>query len=194
MCIGTTFRPDNIIFKSNNITKKLLPEANILSYGTKGDRDDQMAVKTGSKKVTNQWGHTYYKATNHVAVHVRLRDVKKEFISADVDFVDMSEKKDSLGGHRSGLNVLVYINSYHDKHEWQQVNGNWTRVKTNPQSLPDDEGYLIAYGGQGEGNPMTHREFLEIGDISEAIRQFLMNRVLPLKRGELDAKSLALVA
>ena len=191
------FSPESIIFKSNNITKKLLPEANILSYSTKSDRDDQMAVKTGAKKVKNNWGHSYYKATNHVAVHVRLRDVKKEFVSADVDFVDMSEKKDSLGGHCSGLNVLVYINSYHDKYEWQQNTNNntgWQRVKTTAKSLPDDEGYLIAYGGQGEGNPMTHREFLEIGDISEAIRQFLINRVLLLKRGELEEKALTLVA
>ena len=188
------FSPENIIFKSNNITKKLMPEENVMSYKSKTDRDDQMAVKTGAKKVKNNWGHSYYKATNHVAVHVRLRDVKKEFVSADVDFVDMSEKKDSLGGHCSGLNVLVYINSNHDKHEWKQVNGNWTSVKTNPQSLPDDEGYLISYGGQGEGNPMTHRELLEIVDISEAVRKFLIDMVLPLKRGEIQEKALTLVA
>ena len=45
------FSPENIIFKSNNITKKLMPEANILSYSTKSDRDDQMAKKTGAKQV-----------------------------------------------------------------------------------------------------------------------------------------------
>ena len=188
------FSPDNIIFKSNNITKKLMPKENVLSYKTKGDRDNQMAQKTGSKKVTNNWGHSYYKAINHVAVHVQLADVKQDYVVANVEFVDLREKKDSLGGHCSGLNILVYIQSYHDKHEYKQVQGNWQRVKTNPVSLPDDEGYLICYGGQGDSNPMTHREFLEVADISEAIRQFLINRVLPLRRGELEEKALTLVA
>ena len=188
------FSPENIIFKSNNITKKLMPKENVLSYKTKGDRDDQMAKKTGAKKVTNNWGHSHYKAINHVAVHVQLADVKQDYVVANVEFVDLRDKKDSLGGHRSGLNILVYIQSYHDKHEYKQVQGNWQRVKTNPVSLPDDEGYLICYGGQGDSNPMTHREFLEVADISEAIRQFLINRVLPLRRGELEEKALTLVA
>ena len=188
------FSPENIIFKSNNITKKLMPEENVMSYKSKTDRDDQMAVKTGAKKVKNNWGHSYYKAVNHIAVHVRLKDVKQEFVSADIDFVDLREKKDSLGGHCSGLNILVYIHSFHDKHNWQQVGGNWQQVKINTNSLPDDEGYLMCYGGQGDSNPMTHREFLEIADISEAVRQFLINRVLPLKRGEIEEKALTLVA
>jgi hypothetical protein len=189
------FAPKNIIFKSNNITKKLMPKENILSYSTKTDRDNQMAEMTGAKKVTNNWGHAYYNAVNHVAVHVKLTDVKKDFASADIDFVDLREKKDSQGGHRSGLDVLVYIQSQHHKYEWKKdAKGNWGSVKTNPNPLSDDEGYLICYGGQGDRNPMTHREFLEIGDISEAVRKFLIDRVLPFKRGEFVEKDLTLVA
>ena len=189
------FAPENISFKSNNITKKLMPKENILSYTTKTDRDNQMAKMTGAKQVTNNWGHTYYKATNHVAVHVRLKDVKSDFISADIDFVDLREKKDSQGGHRSGLNVLVYIQSQHHKYEWKKdAKGNWGSVKTNATPLSDDEGYLIAYGGQGDSNPMTHRDLLELADISEAVRKFLIERVLPLKRGEFVEKDLTLVA
>ena len=190
------FAPENIIFKSNNITKKLMPKENVLSYSSKGNRDDLMAKKTGEKLVKNNWGHSYYKGINHVAVHVRLRGVKQEYASADVDFVDLREKKDSLGGHCSGLSILVYVNSYHDKYDWQQGANNtgWQRVKANSKSLPDDEGYLICYGGQGDGNPMTHREFIEVADISEAVRKFLIDMVLPLKRGELNTKALTLVA
>ena len=189
------FSPDSIIFKSNNITKKLMPEANVMSYKSKTDRDDQIAVKTGAKQVTSNWGHTYYKAINHVAVHVRLTNVKKEFVCADVDFVDMREKKDSQGGHWGGLNVLVYIQSYHDKYEYKKdAQGNWNHVKINNQSLPDYEGYRMAYGGQGDANPMEHREFVEVGDISESVRKFLIERVLALKRGELKEKALTLVA
>ena len=191
----SNFAPENIIFKSNNITKKLMPEDNVMSYKTKTDRDNLMAKKTGAKKVTNNWGHAYYKATNHVAVHVRLTDVKKDFVSADVDFVDLREKKDSQGGYRSGLDVLVYVQSQHYKYEWKKdANGNWGSVKTNPNPLSDDEGYLICYGGQGDRNPMTHRDLLEIADISESVRKFLIDRVLPLKRGELVEKDLTLVA
>jgi hypothetical protein len=188
------FSPENIFFKSNNITKKLMPEANILSWKTKGDRDNQMAVKTGAKSYTNYYGQSYYKATNHVAVHVKLTNVKEEYVTADIDFVDLSERKDSLGGHWSGINSLVYINSFHDKHEFQQVGGNWQRVKVNPVSLPDEEGYRISYGGQGEGMPMEYRDFLEVIDITEAIRKFLIDMVLPLKRGKLENKLLTLVA
>ena len=189
------FSPSNIIFKSNNITKKLMPEENVLSYKSKTDRDNQLAQKTGAKKVTNNWGHTYYKATNHVAVHVRLTNVNKEYVSADVDFVDLREKKDSQGGHRSGINILTYVQSQHFKYEWKKdVNGNWGSVKTNPNPLADDEGYLICYGGQGDANPMTHRELIEVMDICEAVRKFLIDKVLPLKRGELVEKDLTLVA
>ena len=190
------FAPENIIFKSNNITKKLMPEANVISYKSKTDRDDQMAVKTGSNQVTNNWGHTYYKAINHVAVHVRLKDVKKDFVTADVDFVDLREKKDSQGGHCGGINVLVYIQSYHDKYDYKKnAQGNWAMVKKNPQSLPDDDpkGYMIAYGGQGDSNPMEHCELREIIDVAEAVRQFLINRVLPFKRGEFAEKDLTLI-
>jgi hypothetical protein len=135
-----------------------------------------------------------------VAVHVQLVDVKKDFVGANLEFVDLRERKDSMGGHWGGLNVLVYIQPYHDKFEWQNtgtgngVNSNWQRVKINPQSLPDAEGYKIAYGGQGDSNPMDFVELLEIAEISEAVRRFLIERVLPFKRGELVERDLTLVA
>ena len=189
------FTPENIIFKSNNITKKLMPKENVMSYSTKTDRDDQMAKKTGAKLKTSNWGHKYYHAVNHVAVHVRLADVKKDFVIANIDFVDMREKKDSLGGHWRGMNVLVYIQSFHHKYEYKKdAKGHYSMVKTNKYPLPDEEGYDIALGGQGDANPMKFPEHLEILEISEAVRQFLINRVLPLKRGELAEKALTLVA
>ena len=193
------FSPENIIFKSNHLTKKLMPKENILSYSTKRDRDDQMAVKSGATLATNQWGHSVYSNNCHVAVHVQLVDVKKDFVGANLEFVDLREKKDSLGGHWGGMSVLVYIQPYHDKYEWNNTGGtgvgnNWQRVKVNPKSLPDDEGYKIAYGGQGDSNPMDFVDLLELGEISEAVRRFLIDRVLPLKRGELVEKELTLVA
>jgi hypothetical protein len=58
-------------------------------------------------------------------------------------------------------------------------------VKTSTKSLPDHEGYRIAYGGQGDSNYLTHQEWAEIGDISQAVVNFLVERVLPLKNGAL---------
>ena len=188
------FSPEKIIFKSNNITKKLMPEENLLSYSTKSGRDTLSAKKSGATIGTNKWGNPRWLHNNHCAVHVKLTNVKEEYVTADIDFVDLSERKDSLGGHWSGINSLVYINSFHDKHEYKQVGGKWQRVKVNPVSLPDEEGYRISYGGQGEGMPMEYRDFLEVIDITEAIRKFLVDRVLALKRGELSKKALTLVA
>ena len=44
-----------------------------------------MRKKTGAKLKTSNWGHKYYHAVNHVAVHVRLADVKKDFVIANID-------------------------------------------------------------------------------------------------------------
>ena len=39
--------PQDIIFKSNQTIKKLMPSENILSYKSKNDRDTQMCKLTG---------------------------------------------------------------------------------------------------------------------------------------------------
>ena len=192
------FSPNDIMFKSNHITKKLMPEANVLSYSTKMNRDDQMAKKSGASITKNNWGHSVYQNNNHVGVHVKLTNVKRDYVGADIDFVDLRERKDSQGGHWSGLNILVYISSFHNKYTWQNTGAkghtNWQQVQTNPVALPDEEGYRIAYGGQGDSNPMEHRELIEVIDIAESVRKFLVDMVLPLKRGELEKKALTLVA
>ena len=65
--------------------------------------------------------------------------------------------------------------------------------KVSKKSLPDDEGYRIAYGGQGDNNYLDHREFLELIDIAEAVRRFLVEEVVPLKRGIAKKKECSLV-
>ena len=187
------FSPQDIVFKSNAITKKLLPEENVMSWTTKDSRHGEMAKKTGATPHTNSnWknqSYTYYSRDSYKAVFVQLTKVKKEFVCANLDFINYTPKKNSLGGVVAGLDALVYIGSFHDTFQWQKgANGNYGYVKTNGQSLPDDEGYRIAYGGQGDTNYLTHREFTEIGDISEAVRRFLVEMVLPHKRGDLHVQ------
>jgi hypothetical protein len=184
------FSPKDIIFKSNAITKKLLPEENVLSWQTKESRHNALAKKTGATPINHSnWNnstYTYYTKDSYKAVFVQLIKVKQEYVCANLDFVNYMPKKNSLGGCIAGLDALVYIGSFHDTFTWQKgANGSYGNVQTNTQSLPDSEGYRIAYGGQGDTNYMTHQEWIEIGDISEAVRNFLAEKVVPLKRGTL---------
>jgi len=93
--------PQTIYFKSNNTLKKLIPSENLLSYKSKSDRNDQMAKISGGKLMTtNRYGsgnNQYYSQMNHHAVHVWLKDMKSGYPSACVDFVDMRERKNSVG-------------------------------------------------------------------------------------------------
>jgi hypothetical protein len=184
------FSPEDIIFKSNAITKKLLPEENVMSWTTKDSRHGKMAKKTGATPHTNSnWknqSYIWYPRDSYKAVFVQLTKVKKEFVCANLDFVNYEPKKNSFGDVIAGLDALVYIGSFHDSYQYQKgANGHYGYVKTNGQSLPDSEGYRVAYGGQGDTNYMTHKEWTEIGDISEAVRNFLVERVVPFKRGDL---------
>jgi hypothetical protein len=184
------FSPQDIMFKSNTTTKKLLPEENVLSWKTKDSRHEAMAKKTGATPHANKnWNnqtYTWYSRDSYKAVFVQLTKVKQEFVGANLDFINYKPKKNSMGGVVAGLDALVYINSFHDNFEWKKdANGKWTNVKTSTQSLPDYEGYRIAYGGQGDSNYVTHQEWIEIGDISQAVVNFLVERVLPLKNGTL---------
>jgi hypothetical protein len=114
---------------------------------------------------------------NHHAVHVWLKDMKSGYPSACVDFVDMRERKNSVGHNLGRLDVLVYINSYHCAWEWHRdINGNYTK-KAKSDITPLEEGYRICYGGQGDANPLSYTEFNEILDISESVRRFLIDKV-----------------
>jgi len=185
------FTPKDIVFKSNSITKKLLPEDNVLSWTTKESRHCAIAKKTGATPHTNtNWNnqpYTWYSRDSYKGVFVQLVNVKQEFVGANIDFINYMPKKDSAGNRITGLDALVYIGSFHDSYEWKQgANGHYGKVKTSKTSLPDKEGYRIAYGGQGDSNYLTASEFIEIVEISEAVCNFLVERVLKLKRGLLN--------
>lgn len=183
------FSPKDIQFKSNAITKKLLPEENVMSWKTKESRHTAIAKKTGATATTSgiNQQYTWYSRDSYKAVFVQLTKVKAEFVCANIDFVNYMPKKNSFGNVNAGLDALVYIGSFHDTYQYQKcAKGHYGYIKTNSQSLPDDEGYRIAYGGQGDSNYLTASEFIEIVDISEAVRMFLIERVLKLKRGLLE--------
>ena len=185
------WNPNDIIFKSTNIVKKLLPSDNILSYSSKGDRDTKMCKKTGCKAIStshyNGQPYTYYTKENYKGVLVHLKNVKDEYPVAHIDFIDWREEVDSVGNRISNLDLLMYVNSFHEPWEYVRCpqTGSYTR-KQSGNSAPLDEGYRVSVGGQGDSNPMTFQTLNEVFQITEAIKLFLVDCVVPMKRGEFD--------
>jgi hypothetical protein len=182
-----SWTPNDIIFKSNPLVKKLLPSDNILSHDTKGDRDLKMCKKTKGKKIQGYNGYYHYSRENYKGVMVQLKDLKTDYPSANIDFLDYTHKTDSVGNKIAPLDLLVYVNSFHTSWEWKKnAQGRYQKFSIG-NVAPLDEGYRISIGGQGDSNPMSFQTFSEVVQISEAIRKFLIDRVVPYKMGELVA-------
>jgi len=184
------FRPTDLVFKSNTMVKKIVPSENILSYSTKQDRDLEMAKRSGGKEERKtSWNgqtYTYYSRDKYRAVHVKLKNLKSPYPSADLEFVDHTPKYDSVGNPFSSIMALVYITSYHQREQWVQgSNGHYTTQKVG-KIAQLDEGYRVAYGGQGDSNYMGLDELEEIAQISRAVKNFLVEIVVPYREGTLD--------
>ena len=179
-----TWSPENVIFKSNQLVKKVLPSEHILSWKSKGDRDRKMCEKTGCKNVSHN-GYPYYSKENYKGIMVQLKDVKDDFPSANIDFIDFTERKDSVGNPKGHLDILVYLNSFHQPWEYVKCpqTGNWVRKNTG-KTAPLREGYRMSYGGQGDAHSLDFDEFHELVQITEMIRDFLVDVVIPTKNGE----------
>jgi len=166
-----------------------------MSWKSKGDRDQKMREKTGCKAIrTNQFGgqpYTYYTKDNYKGIMVQLKDVKDDFPSANIDFIDYTERKDSVGNIKGNLDVLVYLNSFHSSFTWDRcpTTGNWVKTSTG-KVAPLREGYRMCYGGQGDANSLDFDEFHELVQITEMIRDFLVDVVVPTKNGELVEEDL----
>jgi hypothetical protein len=191
-----TWSPENVIFKSNQLVKKVLPPEHILSWKSKGDRDQKMSEKTGRKATqpspyVNAKPYTYYTRDNYKGIMVQLKGIKDDFPSANIDFIDYTERKDSVGNLKGNLDVLVYLNSFHSNFTWDKcpTTGNWVKASTG-NTAPLREGYRMCYGGQGDANAMDFDEFHEMIQITEMIRDFLVDVVVPAKNGELVEEDL----
>tara|TARA_A200000159_G_C7282363_1_gene322060 strand:- start:513 stop:1133 length:621 start_codon:yes stop_codon:yes gene_type:complete len=191
-----TWSPENVIFKSNQLVKKVLPSEHIMSWKSKGDRDRKMCEKTGCKAVqhspyANGKPYTYYTKDNYKGIMVQLTDVKSDFPSANIDFIDWTERKDSVGNQKGALDILVYLNSFHSTIQWGKCpnTGQWIKKNTG-QVAPLREGYRMCYGGQGDANSLDFDEFHELVQITEMIRDFLVDVIVPAKNGELVEEDL----
>ncbi len=184
------FQATDLIFKSNAMVKKIVPSENILSYSTKSDRDVEMAKRSGGaeehKTSWNGQAYTYYSKEKYRAVHVKFKDLKSPYPTADLEFVDFTPKQDSVGNTFNPIMSLVYICSFHQRSQWVQgANGHYNSQKTG-KIAQLDEGYRVAYGGQGDSNYMGFDELEEIAQISRAVKNFLIEVVVPFKEGTLD--------
>lgn len=184
-----TWSPQDIVFKSNQLMKKVAPSENVLSWSSKADRDRKMCERTKGKLITSKnWqgqSITYHGAENYKGVMVQMRDAKSDFPSFNIDFIDQTERLDSVGNRKSGLDVHVYLNSFHNPWQWDKcpTTGNWVKTSTG-NTAPSGEGYRMCYGGQGDANAMDFDEFHEMISITEALRDFLIEVIIPTKNGE----------
>ena len=184
-----TWTPQDIVFKSNQLIKKVVPSENVLSWSSKGDRDRKMCERTKGKLITSKnWqgqSITYHGGENYKGVMIQMKDAKSDFPSFNIDFIDQTERLDSVGNRKGGLDVLVYLNSFHNPWEWDHCpnTGNWIKVHKGSVT-PMYEGYRMCYGGQGDANSMDFDEFHELVSITEALRDFLVEVIIPTKNGE----------
>jgi len=186
-----TWNPDQIIFKSNRLIKKLMPEDNILSWTSKGDRDNKMCKLTGGKMHTGYQGHAYHGKENYKGVMVQLKDMNTDFPSANIDFIDCTGREDSVGNQMGSLDILVYLNSFHCPYEWVRCLQTGSYIKKHKTNVaPLEEGYRMCYGGQGDANSMQFREFQELIQITESVRNFLVEVLVPAKNGEFNYQEL----
>lgn len=186
-----TWNPDQIIFKSNRLIKKLMPEENVLSWTSKGNRDQKMCELTGGKAIVGHNNYTYHSRENYKGVMVQLKDMNSDFPSANIDFIDYTERKDSIGNNVGRLDILVYLNSFHCPYEWVRCPKTNSYIKKHKANVaPLEEGYRMCYGGQGDANSMRFQEFQELIQITEAVKNFLVEVLVPAKNGEFNYEEL----
>tara|TARA_Y100000590_G_scaffold143436_2_gene164829 strand:+ start:67263 stop:67847 length:585 start_codon:yes stop_codon:yes gene_type:complete len=181
------YTPEDIYIKSNMFSNKL-NDINTVSYKNKTDFYQSYP-----------WG-----------VAVALTNIKSEFPCADLDFNKYNGRYGALNGNpiqgripkprldsqgnqcETQTHSLVYIHSKHYKYEWKQdyASGQWQNIQQSQVPLQDQEGYTVSIGGQGATFGGNERAVREMVDISFAVVNFLIERVLPLKR----KKSLTMVA
>ena len=188
----SNFSPKDIIFKSNKITKALLPEENVMSWSSKQSRNHQVAKNAGGQPV-QMGNNTYYKNDGLVGVFVQLCNLNTPFPEANIDFLDYRPKTNSVGHKLTRMDILMYVRSNHAHWQWKQdIQGNWIK-HYDPNTAPLEEGYRISYGGQGEDNAMSFELFSEILQIANAVKSFLIERVVPFKNKEIVVNDYGMV-
>jgi hypothetical protein len=143
-----------------------------------------MCKKTGGKVhqyAYNSGTQYHYGAENYRSVHVQLEDLTRDYPQAKIQFIDNTNLP--CKPHRfHAVDTLCEIRSMHYNHQYNYSTQNYTKTKIKCSDL---EGYEFTIGGQGQGVHQNHRDWIEMGDINQAIINFILEMVIPLKQNDL---------
>ena len=175
------FSPESIFIKRNKISSQFEDEIQTASYTTKGSF---INVLTDNPHGKGGWQNHLPKA---VGVCVRLHSFKTDFPCAEIDFVKYNIKKQYSNGANkwTSPNAIAYITSNHQHGEYKRdAQGNWV-MHYDPNVATDGEGYQVHFSANQSQYGGDRRECQEMLDISWAVVDFLIEKVLPCQRNAL---------
>ena len=162
------YTPQDIFVKSNPTTKQLEGEIQTCSYKTKEGFYGTLKSDKG----------------RGTGVCVKLTQLKDDYPCAEIDFLKYDiNKRFASGDFRwTSPNAICYIHSHHvDRQYINDPQQGWILQKT-PKVVGDEEGYQVAFSANQSQFGGDRRECQEMMDISFAVIDFLVERILPLKQ------------
>ena len=161
------FSPQNIYFKSSILTRGLEDEINVISYKNKTD---------------------FHQSYTH-GVFVKFNNARDEYPHVEINLMDRRARTHPTNGRPmyrwQSFDNLVYIYSCHKNMEYKKdANGDWVMVQQG-QSLPNEEGYAIDFHNFQGFSPKVCQEQM---DIVYGVRNFLIERILPIKQKKVLTK------
>lgn len=174
------FTSEDIFIKRNRVSSQFEDEIQTASYKTKSGFIDFLT----DGNARSQYGRMVKKA---VGVCVRLHSLKDNFPCAEIDFVKYNISKQYSNGASkwTSPNAIAYITSNHQHGEYKRdAQGNWV-MDYDPLVARDDEGYHVHFSANQSQYGGDRRECQEMLDISWAVVDFLIEKVLPCQRNAL---------
>lgn len=166
------YQPEDIFIKRNKVSSKFEGEIQTASYTTKTGFYHFLEGRQGKHK--------------GIGVCVRLHSLKNEFPCAEIDFLKYGvNKKYSNGEDKfTSPNAIAYItsNHRHKQYQWDQATQSHV-LKQGSSVARDDEGYQVHMSANQSQFGGDRKECQEMLDISWAVVDLLIERILPLNRG-----------
>ena len=175
------FSAEDIFIKRNRVSSQFEDEIQTASYKTKSGFVDFLT----NGNTRNQSGRMTKRA---VGGCVRLHGLKGNYPCAEIDFVKYNiNKKYSNGANKwTSPNAIAYITSNHQHGQYKRdpISGDWV-MDYDPLVARDDEGYQVHFSANQSQYGGDRRECQEMLDISWAVVDFLVEKVLPCQRNAL---------
>ena len=162
------YTPEDIFIKSNPTTRQFEGEIQTCSYKTKEGFYGTLKSDKG----------------RGTGVCVKLNHLKDDYPCAEIDFLKYDINKQFASGdfRWTSPNAICYIHSHHTNHEYiNDPQKGWILSKQ-PICVGDEEGYQVSFSANQSQFGGDMRECQEMMDISFAVIDFLVERILPLKQ------------